>query len=174
VLKDLPAPTNTGRSNDYQSPLLARDYFDKFDVKIDYQINDRMTTFVRYSQRGETQFYQPDLPGPSGGSGNGNVKINNQAAAFSYTWTVTPRSLLDVRMGFSHILGGKFPVFLGGQSMLDQYGVSGLSTAPFLTGGLNTQNVSGFSGVIGRQATNPQFQNPTPYEPKLNYSLLPG
>jgi hypothetical protein len=174
VLNDLPAPTNAGRSNDYQSLLLTRDYFDKFDIKVDYQINQRMTAFVRYDQRRETQFYQPDLPGPSGGSGNGNVKINNQTAALSFTWTVTPKSLLDVRMGFSHILGGKFPLFLGTQSMQDLYGVPGLSTAPFLTGGLNTQNISGFSGVIGRQATNPQFQNPTLYNPKINYSLMLG
>ena len=34
-----------------------------------------------------------------------------------YTWTVTPTSLLEVRLGFSHILGGKFPPFLGGASM---------------------------------------------------------
>jgi hypothetical protein len=174
VLNDLPVPTNAGRSNDWQAALLTRDYSDKFDIKVDYQINDRMTAFVRYNQRRETQFYQPDLPGPSGGSGNGNVKINNQAAAFSYTWTVTPKSLLDVRMGFSHILGGKFPVLLGTDSMESIYGVPGLSTAPFLTGGLNTQNISGYSGVIGRQATNPQFQNPTLYNPKVNYSWMRG
>jgi hypothetical protein len=174
VLSQLPAPTNSGRSNDYQSLILTRDYFDKFDVKVDYQINQRMTAFIRYDQRRETQFFQPDLAGPSGGGGNGNVKINNQTAAFSYTWTVTPKSLLDVRMGFSHILGGKFPVFLGTQSMQDLYGVPGLPTAPFLTGGLNTQNITGFSGVIGRQATNPQFQNPTLYNPKVNYSWMRG
>ena len=44
----------------------------------------------------------------------------------------------------------------------------------FLTGGLNTQNIGGFSGVIGRQATNPQFQNPTSWDPKVNYSWMRG
>ncbi len=175
VLSQLPVPTNAGIANDWQAVLLfPKDNYDKFDVKVDYQINDRMTAFWRYSQRTENQFYQPDLPGPSGGSGNSNVKIRNNNAAFSYTWTVTPNSLLDVRLGFSHILGGKFPFFLGTQSMQDEYGVPGLSTAPFLTGGLNTQNISGFSSVIGRQATNPQFQNPTSWDPKINYSLMHG
>jgi hypothetical protein len=174
VLSQLPAPTGPGRSNDYQTLLLTRDYADKFDAKVDYQINDRMSTFVRFSQRKDNQFYQPDLTGPSGGSGNGNVRILDQNAAFSYTWTLTPSSLLDVRLGFSHITGGKFPIFLGSQSALNQYGLTGLPTAPFLTGGLNTQNIGGYSGVIGRQATNPQFQNPTSWDPKVNYSWVRG
>src|SRR5690348_950323 len=174
VLRELPPPTGPGRSNDYQALLLTRDYADKYDAKVDYQINDRMSTFIRFSQRKDNQFYQPDLTGPSGGSGNGNVRILDQNAAFSYTWTVTPTSLLDVRLGFSHITGGKFPVFLGSQSALDQYGLIGLPTAPFLTGGLNTQNIGGYSGVIGRQATNPQFQNPTSWDPKVNYSWIRG
>ena len=175
VLAGLPAPTGgPSRSNDYQRLLLTSDSYNKFDIKMDAQINDRMSAFVRYSQRKEKQFYEPDLTGPSGGSGNGNVKIEDENAAFSYTWSMTPSSLLDVRLGFSHILGGKFPVFLGSQSMQDLFGVPGLSTAPFLTGGLNTQNISGFSGVIGRQATNPQFQNPTSWDPKVNYSLMHG
>jgi hypothetical protein len=179
VLAAMPATTSNvalgaSRSNDYQALVATRDYADKFDAKMDYQINDRMTTFVRFSQRKDNQFYQPNIPGPSGGSGNGNVRIVDQNAAFSYTWTLTPTSLLDVRLGFSHILGGKFPIFLGGQSMQDMYGVPGLSTAPFLTGGLNTQNISGLSSVIGRQATNPQFQNPTSWDPKINYSWIHG
>jgi hypothetical protein len=173
VLSQLPAPTGPGRSNDYQQLLLVRDYADKYDVKIDDQINDKMSAFLRFSQRKDNQFYQPDIAGPSGGGGNGFVRILDQNAAFSYTWTVTPTSLFDARLGFSHLTGGKFPPFLGGQSVESQYGLTGLSTAPFLTGGLNTNNVGGFNG-FGRQATNPQFQNPTNWDPKANYSWLHG
>ena len=78
-----------------------------------------------------------------------------------------------MRLGFTHILGGKFPLFLGGPSMQTLYGVPGLPTASYLTGGLNTQNISGFS-QFGRQATNPQFQNPTTWDPKINYSWMSG
>lgn len=173
VLGDLPAPNGPGRSNDYQALLLTRDYGDKFDAKIDAQINDRMSAFLRFSQRKDNQFYQPTIPGPSGGDGNGNVRVLDQNVAASYTWSITSTSLLDLRLGFSHVTGGKFPIFLGGQSAQSLYGLSGLSTAPFLTGGLNTQNISGFSGM-GRQATNPQFQNPTNWDPKANYSWMKG
>ena len=35
--------------------------------------------------------------------------------------------------------------------------------------------IGGYSNpTIGRQATNPQFQNPTSFNPKLNYSLIRG
>ena len=49
----------------------------------------------------------------------------------------------------SHILGGKQPPFLGGASMQQLYGVSGLPTFSQLTGGLSTQNIGGFTSVIG-------------------------
>lgn len=173
VINLLPAPNLPGRSNNYQASLLTRDYYDKYDAKIDGQINSRMTAFVRWSQRKDNQFFQPDLPGLAGGNGNGNVRILDQAAAAGYTWTVTPTSILEARLGFTHILGGKFPVFLGGPSMQSLFGVAGLPTSSDITGGLNTQNVTGYSG-FGRQATNPQFQNPTTWNPKVNFAKSAG
>ncbi len=173
VLNDLPAPNGAGRANNYQALLLVRDYADKYDAKIDGQINDRMTAFIRFSQRKDNQFYQPDIPGPSGGAGNGYIRALQQAAAVGYTWTITPTSLFEARLGFAHILGGKNPPYLGGASMQALYGIPGLPTSPDIAGGLNTQAVSGFS-QFGRQATNPQFQNPTSWDPKFNYSWIHG
>jgi len=176
VLNDLPAvASGTGRSNDYQQTIMnPRDYADKYDAKVDAQLNDRMTTFLRFSQRKDNQYYQPTLTGPSGGDGNGYVRVLAQNASFGYTWTITAASLLEFRFGFSHIVAGKQPAFLGGASMESIYGVTGLPTFPQLTGGLNTQNIGGFTSVIGRQATNPQFQNPTSFDPKINYSRMQG
>jgi len=174
VLSQLPPTTSaSGRSNDLQALLLSRDFSDKFDVKLDGNFNPTMTGFLRFSQRKDNQFYQPDIAGPSGGNGNGHLRVLDQNVAVGYTWAVTPKSLLDARFSLSHLLGGKFPVFLGTTSALDQYGIPGLSTAPNLTGGLPTESVSGFN-QFGRQATNPQFQNPTNFGPKANYSLIVG
>ena len=177
VLGDLPpVPAGTGRSNNYQQLMLnPRDFGDKYDVKIDGQINSRMSGFLRWSQWKDNQFYSPYLEGPSGGSGNGYVRVLSQAAAAWYTWTLTPVSLLELRMSYTHMRAGKAPPFLGGPSMEALYGIPGLPTAPDITGGLNTQNITGFTtGIIGRQATNPQFQHPTTWNPKVNYSLLRG
>ena len=173
VLSQLPAPNGPGRSNNYQALLLTRDYSDKFDAKIDGQINDRMSASLRFSQRKDNQFYQPDIPGPSGGDGNGYVRALDQNAAAGYTWTINATSIFEARLGFSHLLGGKFPPYLGGASEQSLYGIPGLSTASNLTGGLDTQNISGFN-ILGRQATNPQFQNPTSWDPKANFSKVAG
>jgi hypothetical protein len=174
VLAGLPAPNGPGVSNNYEALLLIRDYSDKYDAKLDYHINDRMSAFLRFSQRKDLPYYQPDLPGPSGGNGNGFIHAIQQQAAIGYTWTMSASSLLEARFGFTHVLAGKEPPYLGGPSMSALYGgFAGLPTSPNLTGGLDSQSVSGFS-QFGRQTSNPQFQNPTSFNPKLNYSLVKG
>ena len=173
LLGGLPTLNGAGRSNNYEALLLIRDYSDKFDAKIDGQINSRMTAFARFSQRKDVQFYQPSFPGPSGGDGNGYIHSIDQNASFGYTWTVTPTSIFEARMGWTHILAGKQPALLGGPSLASLYGIQGLPTTPNLTGGFNTQSVSGFT-ALGRQTSNPQFQNPTSWDPKLNFSKTLG
>ncbi|HWE53309.1 MAG TPA: TonB-dependent receptor [Bryobacteraceae bacterium] len=173
VLGGLPATNGTGRSNNLEALLLIRDYYDKFDGKLDYQVNSKMNAFLRFSQRKDIQYYQPDISGPSGGGGNGFIRAIQQQAAAGYTWTITPNSLLEARFGFDHVLAGKTPPYLGGASMQSLFGIAGLPTTSNLTGGLDTQSVSGFNG-FGRQATNPQFQNPTSFNPKLNYTWIRG
>ena len=113
MLNGLPAPNGPGRSNNYLALLLVRDYSDKYDAKVDYQINDKMTSFLRFSQRKDIQYYQPDIPGPSGGGGNGFIHAIQQQAAVGYTWTVNSTSLFEARFGFTHVLAGKVPPYLG-------------------------------------------------------------
>jgi len=174
VLGNLPPTNGPGRSNNDEALLLIRDYGDKFDAKIDGQINDRMTAFVRFSQRKDVQYYAPDLTGPSGGDGNGYIHTIDQDAAAGYTWAVTSSSLLEARLGFSHMLAGKEPPYVGGPSMASMFGgFAGLPTTPSLTGGIDTQTITGLT-ALGRQTSNPQFQNPTAWQPALNYSKTLG
>ena len=174
ALAGLPPVTGPGRSNNDEALLLIRDYGDKFDAKLDGQINDRMTAFLRFSQRKDLQYYAPDLTGPSGGDGNGYIHVIDQNASLGYTWTVTSTSLFQARLGFSHIVAGKTPPYLGGPSMASMFGgFQGLPTTPSLTGGINTQTISGLT-ALGRQTSNPQFQNPTSWDPELNYSKTIG
>lgn len=175
ALAGLPPTNGPGRSNNDEALLLIRDYGDKYDAKIDGQINDRMTAFLRFSQRKDLQYYAPDLTGPSGGDGNGYIHIIDQNASFGYTWTVTPTSIFEARLGFSHMLAGKTPPYVGGTSMSSMFPgeFQGLPTTPSLTGGLNTQTITGLT-ALGRQTSNPQFQNPTSWDPELNYSKTIG
>ena len=59
----------------------------------------------------------------------------------------------------------------GGPSMAELYGITGLPTDQRLTGGLNTQNVTGYQSY-GRDYTSPQWQNPLVINPKANYSRI--
>jgi hypothetical protein len=169
MLSALPAPNGPGRSNDYEALLLIRDYSDKYDAKIDGQINDRMTAFLRFSQRKDLQFYQPSYAGPAGGDGNGHIHSIDQNASAGYTWTVSSNSILEARLGWTHVLAGKEPPLLGGPSLESLFGIQGLPTTPNLTGGFNSQSISGFT-ALGRQTSNPQFQNPTSWDPKVNFA----
>jgi hypothetical protein len=178
ALSNLPA-VNAGaagtRSSNDEALLLIRDYSDKFDAKLDGQINDKMSAFVRFSQRKDLQYYSPDLTGPSGGGGNGYIHVLDQNASVGYTWTVNSSSIFEARFGWTHVLAGKVPPYLGGPSLSQMFGgFAGLPTSSNLTGGLNTQTISGFGTALGRQTSNPQFQNPTNFGPKLNFSKQLG
>jgi hypothetical protein len=177
ALSNLP-PINAGgtsRSNNDEALLLIRDYSDKFDAKLNDQINEKMSAFIRFSQRKDQQYYAPDLTGPSGGDGNGYIHVVDQNASAGYTWTVTPTSVFEARFGFTHVLGGKEPPYVGGPSLAAMFGgFAGLPTSSNLTGGLNSQTISGFATTLGRQTSNPQFQNPTSFVPKLSFSKIKG
>ncbi len=169
----LAAPINGSRSNNLEETIPVTDKSDKYDAKLDYQMQSSMNMFLRFSQRKDIAFFGPNDPGPSGGDANGFIHAIQQQAAAGYTWTMSPTSLLEARFGFDHVLGGKSPPYLGGPNIAAEYGILGEPTS--LAGGFPTQVVTGFSNpTFGRQATNPQFQNPTSFNPKLNYSFIKG
>jgi hypothetical protein len=174
VLGELPLPNSTGTNlNEFRNIRADKNNNDKMDLKLDGQLTSAMTAFVRLSHRKSNYLQGPVIPGPSGGDGNGFIRALNQSLGLGWTWTVTPSSLLEVRYGQSRTRAGKEPPYIGGPSMLALYGIPGLSEDPRLTGGLTPQNVQGFT-TFGRQATNPQWQHPDVYNPKLNYSLIRG
>jgi len=174
VLNALPATNGGGISNNYQTLLLYRDYADKYDAKLNWQVNDKMSTFLRWSQRKDLYYQQPSMPGFAGGDGNGHIHAIQQNASWGYTWTVTPTSILEAGLGFTHVLGGKEPALLGGPSLASLFGgFQGLPTTPSIAGGLNTQTVSGFT-AFGRATSIPQFQNPTSWDPKVTFSKVIG
>ena len=55
--------------------------------------------------------------------------------------------------------------------MLEEYGIPGLPDSPVIGGGLTSQSIGGFT-ALGRQGSNPQFQNPFVVNPKVNYSKI--
>jgi hypothetical protein len=170
VMGDLPELNQAG-ANNYQSLPRRREFYDKGDVKIDGTINAKTTAFARLSQRKENNMVPGVIPGPSGGSANGHVRILNQQLTLAATYIPKVSQLLEVRLGISRTKAGKTPLEFGAPGMLAAYGISGIPEDPAVSGGLNTQQVAGYT-EWGRQNSNPQHQDPFVVNPRVNFSRL--
>ena len=173
VLGALPAPNVPGNpfANNYASLPSDTINDDKGDVRVDQTFSAKTTAFARYSERQTEILSPPNIQGPAGGNSNGNVKIFNQQIAGGVTRSLTQNAILDARFAFTRTDGGKFPY---GQHLASlMAGIPGLPTDPTVVRSLNIQNVGNFS-QFGNQGSNPQFQNPYLYNPKVNLTLLHG
>ncbi len=179
VLNELPAPnitagkTETSFASNYSELVTNRNFNDKFNLKLDHNFSTKLNGFVRISHRKVNEFNGPTIPGPSGSGGNGFINVLNQQLVFGSTYALSNGSAFEARLGVSKIEGGKRPPLSGGPSVRELYGITGLPDDRSITGGLTTQTVTGFS-QLGRQATNPQFQNPFTINPRFNYTTTLG
>ena len=173
VLAGLPDSNVAGTTNNYTTLQEFTADSNKGGVKVDVQFSPAAAMFARYGMRNLTTDDQPNIPLPSGGAGNGHIYARNRQFVLGSTWTPTAQSLLEMRFGYSWTQAGKNPPSLGSGSAQDQFGIPGLPTDPRIAGGLPTQLITGYSD-LGRQATNPQWQYPTVYNPKINYTWLAG
>jgi hypothetical protein len=173
VLGGIPNPTSASTASNYQILQQFTNENNKYNGKVDYQVNPSLRAFARYGYRKSDIVDQALLPLPSGGAGNGLTYTTNKQLATGLTWTKSDHELVEFRFAWSRTVAGKNPPGLGTPSALDQYGITGLPTDPRVSGGLPTQLTTGFAD-LGRQATNPQWQYPTVFNPKLNYTRSAG
>jgi hypothetical protein len=178
VIADLPAPTiptaiNKVPSNNFQVSQGFKNFNDKFDLKLDGNLTNSITGFVRLGQRKANIFDQPPIPLPSGGAGNGRTLVLNQQITTGINWNRSATQLFEFRFGASRTQGGKSPAGLGLPNAASTYGIPGLPNDPRAVGGLPSEIISGYSD-LGRQATNPQWQYPTVFNPKINHTRLMG
>jgi len=173
VLNELPAPTNSGTANNLQILQEFTNKTPKAGGKVDFQFSPRLSAFGRVGWRDVDIFDNPAIALPSGGGGNARTYVTNKQFSGGLTYTPGGTSLLEARFGWSTTRGGKDPAALGLAGAQETYGITGLSTDPRVAGGLPTQLITGLSD-LGRQATNPQWQYPTVFNPKINYTWLQG
>jgi TonB dependent receptor len=173
VLSALPDPNLPGAANNYSILQASSNHTNKAGGKVDLTVSNKLTVFGRYGWRSLNSNDQPTIPLPSGGGGNGNIYVRNKQLALGMTYIPGSNSLLEVRFGWSSTRGGKNPPALGSGGALDTFNLTGLPVDPRIAGGLPSQAITGFS-ALGRQATNPQWQYPTVYNPKVNYTWLKG
>ncbi len=164
------SPTIGQSSNDYSVQAPFRDFFDKGDLRLDYTPNATSTFFLRISDRKETGVNFQTIPLPLEGQSSGIQRILDQQVALGYTSTFGANRILDVRLGISKTKAGKTPLSAG----TAPFPIPGLPTTPSLAGGLPAISISGGFSAFGRQTTNPQFQNPSLLDPKINYTWVKG
>jgi hypothetical protein len=172
VLSQLP-DANAPGANNYVILQQFTNNSDKVNGKLDARLSGKATVFGRFGWRKLNTQDQPPIPLPSGGGGNGNIYGRNKQLALGMTYIPGDSSLLEVRFGWSQTQGGKNPPALGSTAALDAFGLAGLPNDPRISGGLPTQTITGYT-ALGRQATNPQWQYPTVFDPKVNYTRLVG
>jgi hypothetical protein len=172
ILAALPAPNLAGIvANNYVSLPADTIKDDKGDVRVDYTVNAKTTAFARYSEHEGNILSPPVIQGSAGGNSNGYVYIFNQQIAGGVTHLFSQNSILDARFAFTRTDGGKSPYGAGLPSL--ETGIAGLPTSGPAVTSLNAQSVSNFS-QFGNLTSNPQFQDPYVYNPKLNYTLIKG
>ena len=135
VLGDLPDPTRSGASNNYDILQNFQNNQDKWGGKADFQISTSLSAFARYGYRKVDALDDPPIPLPSGGSGNAATYVTTNQFASGFTWARTGTSLLEGRFGWSRTEAGKNPWGLGTPSALDAYGITGLPDDPRISGG---------------------------------------
>jgi hypothetical protein len=172
----LPPTTNNNSTNNYIVLHPSTFDRDKGDAKVDYDVRKDLRLFMRYSQAQWNAYDPGTIHGSAGLGGDGNVYAPSIQIVGGATWTISPKSLLEARFGFSRMKAGKTPPLAGGPSMLQQFGITGLPTDPQYTGGITYEYfINGGLSDLGRLWTSPQYQNPTVWNPKVNYTrLLPG
>jgi hypothetical protein len=173
VLNELPAPTGGGISNNYQINQNFTNNTKKAGGKVNVQVTPLLSVFGRFGWRDAALFDDPNIPLPSGGAGNAETYVTNKQFATGATFVPSSSSLLEIRFGWSRTQAGKNPasLFAGQPTAQELYGIGGLPSDSRIAAGLHTQLVTGWSD-LGRQATNPQWQYPTVYNPKVNYSWI--
>jgi hypothetical protein len=107
ILNLIPLPNAEGTVNGTRDNLVAsgNETFDadQFDVRLDGRLNDRLNLFGRYSY---AKFFRdgPTALGSGGGaefvSLGGVSDVKNQSLALGFDYTLSPTSILDVRLGY--------------------------------------------------------------------------
>jgi hypothetical protein len=156
-------------SNDYAVQAPFTDNADKGDLRLDYQQSPSSSWFLRVSDRKENGKNFPTIPLPLDGQTNGQIRILDQQVALGYTHLFGASKVLDARLGLSRTKAGKYSFSIGDDAIT----IPGLPTNPVVAGGLPSTSVSGFT-AFGRQSTNPQWQDPSLLDPKVNFTWVKG
>ncbi len=136
VLALIPAPNRPGIRDNFVAQGSEKFNNDSFDTRLDGRLSPSVNAFVRYS------FARFDLNGPTSfGTGGGaelvslggNSKVRNHSVAAGMDFTLNPKTVLDVRLGFFKYGVDVLPFDYGTTPAKDA-GIPGLNLDNFSSG----------------------------------------
>jgi hypothetical protein len=149
------------------------DHADKGDLRLDFQQNKNSSWFLKVSDRKEVGKNYNLLPEPIDMQTNGHILVHDEQIALGYTQLIGSNKVLDARLGLSGTKAGKW-TFAIGDTSFPTGSIPNLPSIAGISGGLPSMAISGGFTSFGRQGTNPQWQNPSLLDPKVNLSWVKG
>jgi outer membrane receptor protein involved in Fe transport len=149
------------------------DHADKGDLRLDFQQSKNSSWFLKVSDHKEVGKNYNLLSEPIDMQTNGHILIHNQQVALGYTQLISSNKVLDARLALSSTRAGKW-TFAVGNTAFPASDIPGLPSIAGVSGGLPSVAISGGFTSFGRQSTNPQWQNPSLLDPKVNFSWVKG
>ncbi len=146
---------------------------DKGDLRFDFQQSANTSWFLKVSDRKETGRNYNLLPEPIDLQTNGHILIHDEQVALGFNHAMGTNKFLDARLALSSTRAGKWTYAIG-STAFPSSDIPGLPTIADVSGGLPSIAISGGFSSFGRQSTNPQWQNPSLLDPKVNYSWVRG
>ncbi len=174
----IPAPNQPGTSSNFFNTgpqVLDRD---NGDIKLNWSKSDRLQIWGKYSVSYATVDIKPAL-GPAGGpglgsGGNGNSSTQVQVGTVGYTWTLTPRLLVDGNLGYSRfgqfVLGPEHGRNIG----LEVLGIPGTNGPDIRQSGFPIFALSGFTTLGNPDNWSPLFRNDNTYTHTTNVGWTSG
>src|SRR5262249_55058237 len=176
---DFPKPTPTPLipvPGTHIATVTNRNRSDKFDLRIDHNLNSRWRLFGRYSFSDLEGFRPARYKGYVEGSDNdayGTTATRGQNAVFGNTLSLTPTSILEVRAGYTRLGANVFPPNFGSPSPGKLLSIPNLPDSPSINGGWSKFNISGMN-AFGSTTSTPQYQIPNVYLLNGVFSLQRG
>lgn len=149
------------------------DHADKGDLRLDFQQSQNTSWFLKVSDRKEVGKNYNLLPEPIDMQTNGHILVHDEQVALGFNHAMGSTKFLDARLALSGTDAGKWTFAIGNASF-PAGSIPGLPTIGGVSGGLPSMAISGGFTSFGRQSTNPQWQNPSLLDPKVNYTWIKG
>ncbi len=160
LLNLYPAPNNSGLFNNYAANPILRNNVNQFDVRGDYNINEKDSVFARVSYSNNPEL----IPGPFPGIADGGSFADGDQTAISYnnvlseTHSFSPNLVNEARLGFNRIESTRVQPNGTTYGIPAQFGIQGVPQVNS-NGGLGSLFIAGLTTLGSNQ-----------YLPSLEYS----